>query len=194
MVGMSDGAWNCIQHLEIGTTRETALVPRLSPVWYRARSIIDVVARCPGLKTLTVGVPGSMFLKKQTKDEGLQGARTSRLVNEATFGDMADLADVVGSTELQKLELVCVDGNVYYCADLDEYDNGVKPNRSPAWTGLIDAAQNWAENFVEKRKKGRSSVDVQVKIVPNLGAHWRYEMDFYTKGRVTYFQYHCWFG
>jgi len=194
MVGMPSSAWSCIQHLEIGTVRETALVPRLSPVWYRAGSVVDVVRRCPGLKGLTVGVPGSMFLKKQKEDEELKGASKSRLVNEATFGDMADLADMMDSTKLQKLELVCIDGNEYYYADLERYDSDVKPNKSPTWTGLSDAAQNWAESFVEKSRERGSSVDVQVKIVPNLGRSWRYEMGFYPEGRVTSFQYHCWFG
>ena len=192
MVGMPSSAWSCIQHLEIGTVRETAHVPRLSPVWYRAGSVVDVVKRCPGLKSLTVGVPGSMFLKKQAKDEESQNARTLRLVNEATFGDMAELADMVDSTGLQKLELVCVDGNEYYYADLEDSD--VKPNKSLTWTALRDAAQIWAESFVEKSREKRSNVDVQVKIIPNLGWSWRDEMCFYPKGRVTSFQYLCWFG
>jgi len=192
MVGMPSSAWGCIQHLEIGTVRETTYELRFSPIWYRAGSVVDVVKRCPGLKSLTVGVPGSMFLKKQKEDEELQGAKTSRLVNEATFGDMADLADMMGSTRLQKLELVCVDGNDYYYADLEDSD--VKPNKSPTWTALKDAAQNWAEDFVEKSRKKRSNVDVQVKIIPNLGWSWRDEMGFWSKGRVTSFQYLCWFG
>ncbi|KAI4925149.1 uncharacterized protein J4E92_007187 [Alternaria infectoria] len=192
MASMPPSAWCCIQHLEIGTVRETALVPRLSPVWYRAGSVVGVVKRCPGLNSLTVGVSGSMFLKKQTKDEESQGEKTSRLVNEATFGDMADLADMMGSTRLQKLELVCVDGNDYYYADLEDSD--VKPNKSPTWTALKDAAQIWAESFVEKSREKRSNVDVQVKIIPNLGWSWRDEMCFYPKERVTSFQYLCWFG
>ncbi|KAI4660404.1 uncharacterized protein J4E78_005107 [Alternaria triticimaculans] len=192
MFGMPSSAWSCIQNLEIGTVRETDHVPRLSPAWYRAGSVIDVVKRCSGLKSLSVGVPGSMFLKKQKDDEELQGAKTSRLVNEATFGDMSELADMVDSTRLQKLELVCIDGNEYYYADLEDSD--VKPNFSPTWTGLRNAAQNWAERFVEKSKKEGSNVDVQVKIIPNLGWSWRDEMCFYPKGRVTSFQYLCWFG
>ncbi|KAI4938708.1 hypothetical protein J4E86_011248 [Alternaria arbusti] len=194
MVGMPSSAWSCIQHLEIGTVRETAHVPRLSPAWYRAGSVVDVVKRCPGLKSLTTGVPGSMFLKKQMTDEESQGEKTSRLVNEATFGDMADLANVLGSTGLEKLDLVCVDGNEYYYADLKGHDSDIKPNFSPTWTGLIDAAQNWAEDFVEKSRERGRVVDVRVKIVPNLGRNWRYEMGFYPEGRVTSFQYHCWFG
>jgi hypothetical protein len=110
MAGLNEEAWQSVRYLSIESGAKN-------------EDVKHILSRCPGLRSLTLEVLGSMVLPPPT-----------------AVSTTCPSTHASQHRTLRELNLICIDGNNYN----HDSDRG---------SGLKDAFQAWAEKFVEEGKK-----------------------------------------